>query len=240
MTPDAMDNAQPVLRADALHRHLGLTAAVSNLSLELYKGDAIGLLGLNGAGKSTTLKMMCGMLAPDAGSVSVNGFSMTEQPLRARANVGFLPDQPPLYNDMRVNEYLGLCARIRGLKGSAIRTRKTAVIEQCQLEKVSTSLIATLSKGYRQRVGLAQAIIHEPAVLLLDEPSNGLDPQQLDGMRDLIRHYAQEHAVVFSTHLLAEAQATCNRIAIIHEGKLVADKAADGKDLEALFRGAIA
>lgn len=240
MTSIASNGAQCVLEADALHRNLGHTTAVSQLSLTLHRGDVLGLLGLNGAGKSTTLKMLCGMLAPDSGTVTINGCSMTEHPLQARAHIGFLPDQPPLYDDMRVTEYLRLCGQIRGLKGSALRTRHAEVIEQCSLEQVSSSLIATLSKGYRQRVGLAQAIIHKPAVLLLDEPSNGLDPQQLEGMRKLIRRYARDHAVVFSTHLLAEAQATCNRIAIIHAGKLVADKAADGADLESLFHGAIA
>ena len=204
----------------------------------LNKGDALGLLGLNGAGKSTTLKMFCGMLVPDSGNVNIGGFSMAEQPLQARSRIGFLPDQPPLYNDMRVREYLYLAGRIRRLKGKALKAQYTKVMEQCSLTQVQNQIIAT-SKGFRQRVGLAQAMIHEPDVLLLDEPGNGLDPQQLDGLRTLIKHYAKEHAVVFSTHLLTEAQSTCNRIAIIHEGKLIADKPATGADLETLFRGAI-
>ena len=227
-----------VLDAHALHRHLDEKLVVSDISLRLYTGDTLGLLGLNGAGKSTTLKMLCGMLAPDSGSVTVNGYSMLESPLQARAQVGFLPDQPPLYNDMRVSEYLRLCGQIRGLRGKKLRLRQDEVTEQCSLGDVQGKLIGTLSKGYRQRAGLAQAMIHEPAVLLLDEPSNGLDPQQLDGLRQLIRHYASDHAVIFSTHLLSEAQTVCNRIAVIHDGKLVADQPADGADLETLFRGA--
>ena len=229
-----------LLQASALHRTLGSHAAVTDISLHLARGDVLGLLGLNGAGKSTTLRMLCGMLVPDSGQVIVNGHSMTEEPLLARAHIGFLPDQPPLYDDMRVHEYLQLCAQIRSLKGKALVARMAAVIEQCALGDVQNKLIAALSKGYRQRVGLAQAIIHQPSVLLLDEPGNGLDPQQLEAMRELIRRYADDHAVVFSTHLLAEAQSTCNRIAIIHEGRLVADKPADGAELDTLFRGAIA
>lgn len=229
-----------VLEARALHRHLDDKLVVSDVSLQLNAGDTLGLLGLNGAGKSTTLRMLCGMLAPDSGSITVNGYSMLESPLQARAQIGFLPDQPPLYNEMRVSEYLSLCGQIRGLTGQALSLRQSQVIEQCSLASVQKKLIGTLSKGYRQRVGLAQAMIHKPRVLLLDEPSNGLDPQQLDGMRQLIRDYANNHAVVFSTHLLSEAQAICNRIAVIHQGKLVTDQASDGADLEALFRGATA
>lgn len=237
---DAQGDSTCVLDACNLHRHLDSTLAVSDISLSLFAGDTLGLLGLNGAGKSTTLKILCGMLAPDSGSVTINGYSMLESPLQARAQIGFLPDQPPLYNDMRVVEYLRLCGRIRGLRGQQLRLRQSTVTEQCSLGDVQRKLIGSLSKGYRQRVGLAQAMIHQPAVLLLDEPSNGLDPKQLDGMRQLISDYANEHAVVFSTHLLSEAQATCNRIAVIHEGKLVADQAADGADLESLFRGVTA
>jgi len=235
----AAHSRDPVLQASALHRTLGDQAAVTDISLNLARGDVLGLLGLNGAGKSTTLRMLCGMLVPDSGHVTVNGYSMSEEPLQARAQIGFLPDQPPLYDDMRVREYLQLCAQIRKLKGARLAERMSAVIDQCALGDVQNKLIAALSKGYRQRVGLAQAIIHQPAILLLDEPSNGLDPQQLDAMRELIRHYAEDNAVILSTHQLSEAQSICNRVAIIHAGKLVADKPADGAELDALFRGAI-
>lgn len=218
---------------------MGDTQAVSDISLSLHKGDILGLLGLNGAGKSTTLKMLCGILVPDAGRVTINQHCLTEAPLQARAHIGYLPDQPPLYDDMRVKEYLRLCGKIQGLAGSTLSERQTQVLKQCALSSVENKMIGSLSKGYRQRVGLAQAIIHRPAVLLLDEPGNGLDPQQLESMRELIRDYARDHAVVFSTHLLAEAQATCNRVAIIHHGELVCDIDAEGTDLESLFHRTI-
>lgn len=226
----------PALQATSLTRGNDNRSLVSNVSLTLKRGEVLGLLGLNGAGKSTTLKMLCGILVPDQGHVVVNGYSLAESPLAARAQIGFLPDQPPLYDAMRVVEYLELCGQIRGLKGQRLRQRKTGVIEQCLLGEVQRTLIGKLSKGFRQRVGLAQAIIHEPCVILLDEPGNGLDPQQQDNMRALIRSLGEQQAVVFSTHLLAEAKTTCNRIALMHEGVLVADDLAPDDDLEARFR----
>jgi ABC-2 type transport system ATP-binding protein len=227
-----------VLCAVSLSRRLSENAAVSNISLQINRGDIVGLLGLNGAGKTTTLRMLSGVLVPDEGSVSINGYSLSDSPMEARRQIGFLPDQPPLYNDMRVGEYLRLAGRIRGLKGNRLVQRQGIVTEQCMLESVNINLIGTLSKGYRQRVGLAQALIHEPALLLLDEPSNGLDPQQLESMRNLIIETGKSAAVILSTHLLSEAQTTCNRVAIIHGGKLVADRPANGEDLERIFHGA--
>lgn len=238
--PDPTTTSSPecLLEARQLGRRLSREAAVTGISLTLNRGDVVGLLGLNGAGKSTTLRLMCGVLVPDEGSVTINGFNMADNPLQARQQIGYLPDDPPLYNDMRVKEYLALAGRIRGLKGAQLTQRQQAVTEQCLLQSVNTKLIGTLSKGFRQRVGLAQAMIHEPAVLLLDEPSNGLDPQQLDSMRKLIIDTGRTSAIILSTHLLAEAQATCNRVAIIHAGSLVADRPAKGTDLELIFRGA--
>jgi len=231
-------STEVLLDAHELERRLSDRALVSGISITLARGDVLGLLGLNGAGKSTTLRMLAGVLTSDAGSITVCGHSMVDEPLAARERIGFLPDEPPLYNDMRVTDYLTLVARLHRLKGSELKERVNLVIEQCALQEKSRALINTLSKGYRQRVGLAQALVHEPDVLLLDEPSNGLDPQQMDSMRDVIRGTGRDHAVIFSTHLLSEAQAVCNRVAIMHDGKLVADRAADGDDLEALFRGA--
>lgn len=198
----------------------------------------MGLLGLNGAGKSTTLRMLSGVLAPDEGSVTIMGHSLSDSPLQARRNLGFLPDQPPVYHDLRVHEYLRLAGRIRGLTGRRLGERQYIVTEQCMLTAVNKNLIGTLSKGYRQRLGLAQALIHEPALLLLDEPSNGLDPQQLESMRNLIIETGKSTAIILSTHLLSEAQSICNRVAIIHDGKLVADRPANGCDLEQIFHGA--
>lgn len=237
-TPDA-SNVSPLLEARGLTlRHRDATG-ISDISLSMNRGDIVGLLGLNGAGKSTTLRILCGVLVPEQGSVVINGQSMTDNPLQARAQVGFLPDQPPLYDDMRVCEYLTLTGRIRGLKGKRLKTRQRQLIEQCALGDVQRKIIGTLSKGFRQRVGLAQALIHEPAIVLLDEPANGLDPQQMEGMRKLISDIGQQQAILFSTHLLSEATAICNRVAIIHEGKLVADRPANGDDLQQIFQGAI-
>lgn len=230
---------QFALQAVSLNKRLSENAAVVDISLSLRRGEVLGLLGLNGAGKTTTLRMLSGVLVPDSGSVTVDGFSLTEQPIKARSRLGYLPDQPPLYDDLRVHEYLSLAGKIRGLAGKQLKLRQSTVIEQCMLEPVVQKHIGALSKGYKQRVGLAQALIHEPALLLLDEPSNGLDPQQLESMRSLITDVAQNSAVILSTHLLSEAQAICNRVAIIHNGKVVTDQASTGEDLENIFQGAI-
>lgn len=228
-------DADILLTASNLSRVLSDRAAVHDINLTLRRGDILGLLGLNGAGKSTTLQMLCGVLAADTGTVIVNGHDLHEEPMAAKAQIGYLPDLPPLYPDMRVNNYLHFCARIRRVHRSAVTNRVNTVIEQCQLGDVRRQRIAELSKGFRQRVGLAQALVHEPAVILLDEPSNGLDPQQMQEMRELIRTLGEQQSVIFSTHLLAEAQTVCTRIAVMHEGRLVADRPADGKDLGALF-----
>lgn len=212
---------------------------VQDITLSMARGDIVGLLGLNGAGKSTTLRMLSGVLLPDKGTISINGFSLSEQPLSARSELGYLPDTPPLYDDMRVAEYLAFTGKVRALKGNALSERLRIVVEQCMLGSVQRQLIGSLSKGFKQRVGLAQAIIHEPALLLLDEPNNGLDPQQLDSMRELIKEISKTSAVLLSTHLLAEAQSLCNRVAIMHKGKLVADRPANGADLADVFQAAI-
>lgn len=212
-----------LLQCESLSRTFSANKGVHGISLTLREGDVLGLLGLNGAGKSTTLRMLCGVLAPDEGSIHIAGHNLEDEPMRARAAVGYLPDQPPLYSDMRVDSYLRFAAKLRRVKKSSLQARLDYVVEACDLQDVRRSRIAKLSKGYRQRVGVAQALIHNPKVLLLDEPSNGLDPQQLSAMRDLIKSSAINNSVIFSTHLLSEAQAVCNRIAVLHEGKLVAD-----------------
>lgn len=230
-------SANPVLHANKLNRKLSENASVQNLSLSLHRGDVLGLLGLNGAGKSTILRMLSGTLVPDSGAVSINGFSLSEQPLQARQHLGYLPDQPPLFNDMRVTDYITLCAKLRRVKVATLHQRVSDVLTQCDLHGMKDKRISQLSKGFRQRVGLAQAIVHEPSVLLLDEPSNGLDPNQMQGMRDIISSVGEKHAVIFSTHLLNEAQAVCNRIAMVHGGKLLHDNAVtnDNGQLEKLF-----
>lgn len=227
-----------LLQASGLRVRLAEDAGVQDISFAAVRGDIVGLLGLNGAGKSTTLRLLCGVLVPDEGSVFINGYSMADEPLKARTHIGYLPDQPPLYDDLRVHEYLSLAARIRGLKGRHVDTRLAVITDECVLGDVQHKLIGTLSKGYRQRVGLAQALIHDPAVVLLDEPANGLDPQQMEGMRNLLRRIGQDRVIIFSTHLLPEVTATCNRMLIIHDGRLVADRPCNGDDLERVFHGA--
>jgi len=229
--------ADNLLEATQLNRRLSADAGIHDISLSLQRGDVLGLLGLNGAGKSTTLKMLAGTLVPDSGHVSISGFSIAETPLQARQRIGYLPDTPPLYNDMRVADYLRLSAKLRRVRKSSISEKLNEVLEHCDLQSVSHQRIGQLSKGFRQRVGLAQALIHEPDVLLLDEPSNGLDPNQMQSMRSIIKQAGEKQAVVFSTHLLNEAQAVCNRIAVVHQGRLIHESDVSGKDaqLEHLF-----
>jgi ABC-2 type transport system ATP-binding protein len=213
MTPDSL------LVARGLTRRYGARAALVGLDLTLARGDCLGLLGLNGAGKSTTLKILSGVLAPHAGTVSIGGHDLARAPLAAKRLLGFLPDLPPLFPDARVDEYLGLCARLR-----EVRELEAAVARakaRCGLVDVGARLIRNLSKGYQQRVGLAQAIVHEPALLVLDEPTVGLDPVQIRDVRLLVAELAREHAVILSTHLLAEVQQICTRVAVLHEGRLV-------------------
>jgi len=213
-----------LLQAKTLSRRISPSAEVAEVSLRLRKGDVLGLLGLNGAGKSTTLKMLAGLLVPDSGSIAINGFSLSEHPLEARAALGYLPDTPPLYPDMRVSAYLKLAAELRRVPRRRVRGAIDRALEVCDLGDVSKHRIAALSKGFRQRVGLAQAIIHRPKLILLDEPSSGLDPHQMQSMRALIKTLGEDAAVIFSTHLLPEAVAVCNHIAVMHHGRIVASE----------------
>jgi len=234
-------SADTLLDATGLHKRLSTDAGIHDISLTLRRGDVLGLLGLNGAGKSTTLKMLGGTLTPDSGHIAISGFSLSEAPLQARQRIGFLPDTPPLYNDMRVAEYLRFCAKLRRVSRASIAQKLESVLSLCDLHDVARQRIAQLSKGFRQRVGLAQALIHEPDVLLLDEPSNGLDPNQMQGMRNIISQSGEKQAVIFSTHLLNEAKAVCNRIAVVHQGRLIhqADVSDNDDQLEALFTGLV-
>jgi len=226
-----MANALPILlNARSLTRQISPSAKVTDVSLTLRQGDVLGLLGLNGAGKSTTLKMLSGLLVPDAGDIDIGGYSLADQPLKARAQLGYLPDTPPLYPDMRVSAYLKLAAQLRRMPKKQLKSATEYALETCDLTSVATHRIAALSKGFRQRVGLAQAIIHRPSLILLDEPSNGLDPHQMQGMRQLIKNLGEQAAVIFSTHLLPEAIAVCNHIAVMHQGEIVASELASPKD----------
>ena len=228
-------DSEVLLDARGLGRALGPAGGVRDLTLSLRAGDVLGLLGLNGAGKTTALRLLAGALAPDAGAVSIAGHSLEDEPLAARARLGYLPDVPPLYPELRVGEHLALAARLRRLPRAAVGPAVERVLEHCDLGAVRDRRVATLSKGYRQRVGLAQALVHDPAVLLLDEPGSGLDPRQTEQLRELVTESAPTRATVFSTHLLHEARSVCNRVAVVHDGRLVAEHAAEGDALEALF-----
>lgn len=218
------------------------THSVRDLGFALERGERVGLLGLNGAGKSTTLDMLAGCLVPDAGEVAIAGHSLADDPLRARALIGYLPDRPPVVDDMRVDAYLALAARLRRVPKAEVGDRVDAAIGECALGEVRRQRIATLSKGYRQRVGIAQAIVHRPALVLLDEPGSGLDPRQSEELRALVRRLGEGAAVIFSTHLLAEVRETCDRILVMHRGALVADRRLDdaGEDVESLFANLVA
>jgi ABC-2 type transport system ATP-binding protein len=221
-------NQNVLLHAEDLSRYYDHHCAVNNLNIELKKGEVLGLLGPNGAGKSTTMQMLTGNLAPTEGLITVNGIDLLEQPKLAKQHIGYLPEQPPVYRDMQVNEYLDYCARLHHLptsqRGSAIDSAK----QRCGLTDVGKRLIGHLSKGYQQRVGIAQAILHNPAVVILDEPTVGLDPIQIQEIRHLIRELGDSHSVILSTHILPEVQAVCDRVQIIHQGNTVFSDTLEG------------
>src|SRR5579871_5807514 len=206
----------------SLTKRYARTVAVDNISFEVQKGQIVGFLGPNGAGKTTTMRILTCFLPPSAGSATVAGFDVLEQPLEVKKRIGYLPETPPLYPEMEVGEYLVFVGKLKGLSGSNLRKRVDEVCERCSVADVREKLISKLSKGYRQRVGLAQAIIHNPDVLILDEPTAGLDPKQINETRDLIRSLAGDHTIVLSTHILPEVEQTCERVIIINKGKLVA------------------
>lgn len=210
-----------LVEVNNLVRNYGDLCAVDDVSFSLKKGEVLGFLGPNGAGKSTTMKMICGTLAPTAGEIKINGYDILEDPKLAKAELGFLPEIPPLYRELTVDEFLTYCAKLHGLRKHAVRAAVNHGKEKCGLEEMSHRLIANLSKGYQQRVGIAQAILHNPSVIVLDEPTVGLDPIQIMEIRQLIKALGNEHSVILSTHILPEVQQSCDRVQIIHHGKLV-------------------
>ncbi len=195
--------------------------AVNQLSFTLHAGEVLGFLGPNGAGKSTTMQMITGNLAPSEGEISIAGYDLIEAPLEARQHIGYLPEHPPVYQDSKVDEYLSFCARLHRLSSQQAEEAVARVKQQCGLMDMGQRLIGNLSKGYQQRVGIAQAIIHNPSVVILDEPTVGLDPIQIREIRDLIRNIGKERSVILSTHILPEVQATCDRVQIIRAGELI-------------------
>lgn len=207
--------------ARGLSRYFGNRVAVREINLELKHGEILGFLGPNGAGKTTTMRMLTGNLAPSAGSVEICGIDLLDKPRDAKARIGYLPEIPPLYRELTVNEYLQLAARLHRVNNAKIRFALDSVIQRCGLNDTGKRLIGSLSKGYQQRVGIAQAIIHDPDVIILDEPTVGLDPNQIREIRTLIRELGTERSVILSTHLLPEVESVCDRVQIMHKGSTV-------------------
>ncbi len=213
-----------MIQVNQLTKRFARHEAVRGITFSVERGEVVGFLGPNGAGKTTTLRMITGYLPPTSGAATVAGFDIFRQSIDARRKIGYMPENVPLYEEMRVKEYLRFRAQLKGLAGGDARRRVGEVLDTCGLEGVRRKMIKTLSKGYRQRVGLADALVHDPELLILDEPTNGLDPIQIRQIRELIRHLAQKHTVMVSTHILPEVEMTCNRVIIIDGGKI---KAAD-------------
>ncbi len=212
-----------MIEVNHLTKQFGHKAAVDDISFSVEKGEVLGFLGPNGAGKSTTMRVITGFLPPSGGTVHICGISMKDKPEDAKRKIGYLPESAPLYNDMTVLGFLRFCADIRGFSGLAKRQAVDRVIVTCFLDSVIHQSIDTLSKGYRHRTCLAQALLHDPEVLILDEPTDGLDPNQKHEVRKLIRELGKEKTIVFSTHILEEVDAACTRAMIIDQGKLVAE-----------------
>ena len=211
------------IRVSGLTKRYGQQTALSNLSFSVETGEVLGFLGPNGAGKSTTMRIMSGYTAPQKGEVYLDEVPMSSHRAELKRKIGYLPENNPLYTDMSVIPYLIFCARLQGIGATAARLRTRDMIRMCGLEAEKHKKISELSKGYRQRVGLAQAMIHDPQVLILDEPTSGLDPNQISEIRELIKQLGQEKTVILSSHILSEVEATCSRILILHEGHRVAD-----------------
>ena len=205
-----------------LTKRYARNTAVDHISFEVLKGQIVGFLGPNGAGKTTTMRMLTGFLSPTSGSATVAGYDVLEQPLEVKKRIGYLPETPPLYPEMETGEYLTFVGQLKGLRGAELRRRVDYVCDRCAVADVRNKLLGKLSKGYRQRVGLAQAIIHNPDVLILDEPTAGLDPKQINETRDLIKSLGGDHTIILSTHILPEVEQTCEQVLIINKGKLVA------------------
>ncbi len=210
-----------LISVNNLTRHYGDFCAVNNVSFELAAGDILGFLGPNGAGKSSTMQMLSGNLAPTFGEININGIDLLENPKAAKACLGYLPENPPLYREMTVTEYLQFCARLHLVSKSQLNGACDFAIERCGLGDVRQRLIRNLSKGYQQRVGIAQAILHSPPVIILDEPTVGLDPIQILEIRQLIKTLGETHGIILCTHILPEVQAVCSRVQIIDQGSLV-------------------
>jgi len=219
-----------------LTKRYARNTAVDHISFEIEKGQIVGFLGPNGAGKTTTMRMLTCFLPPTAGTATVAGFDVLEEPMEVKKRIGYLPETPPLYPEMMTDEYLSFVGSLKGLRGAELKQRVAYVSERCAVMDVRNKQLGKLSKGYRQRVGLAQAIIHNPEVLILDEPTAGLDPKQINETRDLIKSLAGDHTIILSTHILPEVEQICQQVIIISKGKLVATDTVD--NLQSRSRGA--
>lgn len=216
-----------MIRIQNLTKRYGSTLAVDDLSVDIPRGEILGLLGPNGAGKSTTLRIMTGYMPSTSGTIIVDDYDVAKEPQTVKARMGYLPESAPLYLEMLVFDYLSYIADVRGVSGPRKTTRLKELSDLCSIREVMHKPISTLSKGYRQRVGLALALMEDPPILILDEPTSGLDPNQIAEIRTIIREIGQEKTIIFSTHILSEAEATCDRVVIINKGRIVADGSAD-------------
>ena len=211
-----------MIKVEGMTKRYARTVAVDNISFEVEKGTIVGFLGPNGAGKTTTMRVLTCFLPPTSGTASVAGYDVLENPMEVKRRIGYLPETPPVYPEMEVSEYLKFTGQLKGISSADIARKVDEVVGRCALGEVRGKLIGKLSKGYRQRVGLAQAIIHNPDVLILDEPTSGLDPKQIIEIRELLKHLAGDHTIILSTHILSEVEHSCERVIIISQGKLVA------------------
>lgn len=214
-----------MIQVDQVSKRYGPTLAVDRVSFEVKEGEVVGFLGPNGAGKSTLLKMMCTWLPPTGGTIRIAGHDVRTQPLAVRRSIGYLPEHNPLYETMRVDRFLAFVAQMRGLPAERFAERRAWVVEQCQIEEILTKRVQQCSKGFRQRLGLAAAILHDPPVVLLDEPTHGLDPLQVAAFLEFIRGLAKNHAVLFSSHVLSEVVNVSDRLIAINDGRLLIDEA---------------
>ena len=212
-----------MIKVSKLSKQYVERTAVNNISFEVEPGEIVGFLGPNGAGKTTPLRMLTGYIPPTSGTASIGGHDVFSESIKARQKIGYMPENVPLYDDMRVREYLRFRAQLKGLRGQEARQGVSEAIELCGLKQIKRQMISSLSKGYKQRVGLADALVNNPELLILDEPTNGLDPNQIRSFRELIKQLGIRHTILISTHILSEVEMTCNRVIILNEGKIIAN-----------------